>query len=545
MTDTLGAFLDTVCARDPQREAVACAPSDRVTQRSTWHELREASRQAAGRLVAAGVGKGTRVALLAPNGPEWLPIAFGVFRVGAVLVPLSTLWTRDELAFALAHADVQVLICRSGFRKHDYLGRLAALLPELATAVPGRLYAAAAPALRQVLVLGGESVSGGLARWDDLPADVPETVLDGLERAVSPTDLATIFFTSGTTARPKAVMHAHAALVLSGRRIAECLGIAVDDAWWGHMPLFWSGGFVIGALATMAGGGRLVLQERVDPAAALALLEAERCTIMAGWHQAAPLLEHPDFARRQLWLRKGSYHALAERLLGPGHRAVGMYGMSETATCVSAARFDDPPEIRQGTFGRPLPGMELRIADPESGRPLPAGAVGEILVRGATLMEGYYRVPRSHTFDAEGFFHTGDLGFLDAGGHLHFTGRLKDVIKTAGVNVAAIEIEETLTCHPAVRHAYVVGVPDPGRGENVAAFVVLAPGAEASSDALLGFCRERLASYKVPRHLFVIDAEAVPWTASGKVEKGALRRLALDRLAAGDRSPHAASERRG
>lgn len=531
MSDTLGALLDAACERDPDRELLACAPHDRVTVRLTGRELRVASRRAAARLVALGAGKGTRVGLLAPNGPEWLPVAFGALRIGAILVPFSTLWTREEIGYALGHADVQVLLMRAAFRKHDYLGHLRALLPELTEGRSGPLYARAAPALRRVLVLDASGGSDAVEPWSTVAADVPEHVLDGLEAAVAPTDPATVFFTSGTTARPKAVVHAHGALVASGRRIAEGLGLGPEDAWWGHMPLFWSGGFVIGALAALAGGARIVLQEAVEAGAALALLEAERCTVMAGWHQASALLDHPDFPRCRLALKKGSYHALAERLLGPDHRAVGMYGMSETATCATAAHWAEPREVRCGTFGRPLPGTELRIVDPESGRACAPGEVGEIAVRGATLMEGYYRVPRAQTFDAEGFFRTGDLGFLDADGRLHFTGRLKDVIKTAGVNVAAAEVEEALASHPAVADAHVVGVPDPVRGENVAAFVVLRPGAAVTVEALRAFCRARLASYKTPRHLFVVEGDAVPRTASGKVEKGALRRLAVERLA--------------
>src|SRR5262249_30148071 len=346
----------------------------------------------------------------------------------------------------------------------------------------------------------------------------------------SPWDWATIFFTSGTTAQAKAVVHCHAALATSGARIADAVGIGPDDAWWGHMPLFWSGGFVIGALASIGGGGRIVLQESVDAASALALLEREGCTVMAGWHQAGPLLEHPDFARRTLRLKKGSYHALAPRLLGADHRAVGMYGMSETATCVTAARWDDPEPIRSGTFGRPLPGMVVRIVDPDSGSTQPAGEAGEIHVKGPTLMEGYYKVPREDTFDAEGFFRTGDLGYLDADGYLRFATRLKDVIKTAGVNVAAVEVEDALARHPAVHSAHVVGVAHPTRGENVAAFVVLYPGQGATADDLRAFCREQLASYKVPRHIFLIDEGALPRTGTGKVEKRALRTVAEARV---------------
>ncbi|HZP43393.1 MAG TPA: AMP-binding protein [Candidatus Binatia bacterium] len=532
MTATLPALLDAAVARGGSREALAWAPADAVAARLGWTELAAATRTAAKKLAGVGVGKGTRVGLLASNRLEWLPIAFGALRTGAVLVPLSTLWKRDEIAYALAHADVQVLVTLARFLRHDYAATLGEILPELAHARPGRLFAAAAPALRRVVVLEGAAPPGA-ERWDDLAADFPDDVLDALARAIAPADLATIFFTSGTTARAKAVVHAHGALVASARRIADAVGIGPEDAWWGHMPLFWSGGFVLGALATIAGGGRIVLQEVVEAGAALRLLEAEGCTVMAGWHQAAPLLEHPDFATRQLRLRKGSWHPLAPRLLGPDHRAVGMYGMSETATCVACARFDDPEDVRTRTFGRPLPGTTVRIVDPESGRDLAPGETGEILVRGPTLMEGYYRVPREQTLDAAGFFHTGDLGRLDAAGCLHFATRLKDVVKTAGVNVAAAEVEEALARHAAVAAAHVVGVPHPTRGENLAAFVVLRPGAAATAQALRDFCRATLASYKVPRHVFLVGDEDVPRTASGRVEKTALRAEAERRVRRG------------
>jgi fatty-acyl-CoA synthase len=539
-SQTLGAFLDAVTAPEPAREALAYAPLERVTARMTRAELRLASREAAKRLIAAGVTKGTRVGFLCPNHVDWLPIAFGALRIGAVLVPFSTLWKRDELAYGLTHADVALLITVPRFLKHDYLARLEEILPELPAAAPdGRVRCAAVPALRRVLVLERRATSDerrgslSLPRFDDLPCDAADGFLDALEHTVSPTDLATIFFTSGTTAQAKAVVHAHGALTTSAARISECLGVTPEDAWWGHMPLFWSGGFVLGALATLAGGGRVVLQEVVEPGAALALLEAERCTIMAGWHQAAPLLEQPDFSRRRLQLRKGTYHAQAVRLMGAAHQTIGVYGMSETATCVTAARFDDPEPIRTGTFGRALSGMTIRIVDPETRQPVEAGQSGEILVKGSTLMEGYYRVPRSTTFDGEGFFATGDRGFLDAAGNLHFGGRIKDVIKTAGVNVAAVEVEEALVRHPAVRAAHVIGVADATRGENIAALVVLHPARWVEPDALRSFCREALASYKVPRYVFVVGEDDVPRTGSGKVEKAALRRAAEALIARG------------
>ena len=526
--ETLGAFFDEVSNRAPAREAVTFVPRDQVTARVTWRELHAASRDAARRLVALGIGKGSRVGFLCPNRPEWLTFAFGALRIGAVLLPFSTLWTRDEIAAAITHGDVQHLFLLPTFRQHDYLAALREIVPGLDDFAPGRIASPGVPALRRVVLFDDQAPEH--ARWEALAADVSDELLDAIEAAVSPTDVATVFFTSGTTAQAKAVVHAHGALVLSGRRIAECLGVTPEDTWWGHMPLFWSGGFIIGALSTMAGGGRMLLHESVDAATALDVLEAERCTIMAGWHQAGPLLERPDFHARRHHLHKGSNHPLATSLLGDDHLAVGMYGMSETATCVTCARWDDPPAVRRETFGRPLAGMEVRIVSPDDGHELPVGETGEIHVKGPTLMEGYYRVPRADTLTPDGFFETGDLGHVDADGHLHFERRLKDVIKTAGVNVAAVEVEETLASHEAVKGAYVVGVPHVTRGENVAAFVVLRPDAQTDAPGLIAFCKRTLASYKVPRHVFVIDDDVVPRTGTGKIAKPALRREAARRL---------------
>ena len=530
MSETLGQFLDAVCARSPESEAVAFAPGPKVAARMTWRELREESRRAARKLIGLGVTRGTRVALLCSNRIEWLPLAFGALRIGAVLVPLSTLWKRDEIAYALRLSEARLLLMLRGFLKHDYLQSVNEIAPELAGSDPGRLAASAVPALQRVVLLGSESAAGAQA-WETVDEAASDLVLNTMEAETSPADLATIFFTSGTTSQAKAVVHRHSALVSSGRRLAPCFGITSEDSWWGHMPLFWSGGFVLGALATLAGGGRIVLHESVTPDSALELLATERCTIMAGWHQAGPLLEHAGFSRDRIHLRKGTYHSLAPRLMGPDNCAIGVYGMSETATCVTAAHWDDPEPIRTATFGRPLAGMELKIIDPETRAPRPAGEPGEILVKGPSLMEGYLNVAPSETFDPEGFFRTGDLGYFDDSGHLHFANRLKDVIKTAGVNVAAVEVEEALTRHPAIKAAHVVGVPHPVRGENIAAFVVT--DAELDPEEVRGFCRSSLASYKVPKFVFAITEADVPRTGTGKIEKVALRRLAGERAATG------------
>lgn len=529
MSETLPQFLDSLAAVDASAEAVAYAPEDTVVERLSWGDLAGQSRSAARKVLGLGAQKATRVGLLCTNRAEWLPIAFGILRTGAVLVPLSTMWTRDEIAYALRHADVELLLTLSSFRKHRYVDEITAIAPEVGSG-PGPLYSPSLPALRRVVTL--DEGDHGVERWDEIAPQADDALLDALQGTIVPSDLATIFFTSGTTAQAKAVVHSHAALTISARRLAPCFGITPEDAWWGHMPLFWSGGFVLGALATLAGRGRVVLQETTTPDNALRLLEREGCTIMAGWHQAGPLLEHPNFDRTRVYLRKGTYHALAQRLMGPDHRTIGVYGMSETATCVTASRASDAEEFRIGSFGTPLSGMSVRIVDPESRAEALPGQIGEITVKGPTLMEGYYKLDRSETFDAQGYFRTGDLGCIDERGALHFASRLKDVIKTAGVNVAAVEVEEALARHPGVAAVHVVGVPHAVRGENVAACLVPAAGAALDPAQLHAFCRESLAAYKVPRHFLVFTDAELPRTGSGKIAKAELRRLAAARIAA-------------
>ncbi len=524
---TLAGFLEEATVRFGDREMLAFAPGPKVTARYSGAELRKQVEAAACWLAALGVSKGTHVGVLFTNRPEWIFYAFGAWVLGAVVVPLSTLWKTQELAFALRHADIEALIAMSAFRTRNFNADLAALLPELLPAPSDKpLFNPSFPNLRWVRFL---PVLATPESMEHACGSTPgRNYVRALEERVTASDRAAIFFTSGTTAVPKAVVHCHEALLVSARRIALALGINEEDAWWGHMPLFWTGGFVLGLLATWSGGGRVVLHERVEPGEALLLLEEEGCTIMAGWHQAGALLEHPDFPTRHLRLRKGSAHSVAPQLLVQPHFAVGMYGLSETATCVAAARWDEPEEIRMLTCGKPLTGTEVKIVDPQTGTELPQRATGEICARGVTLMEGYYKVPVEETFDHEGFFHTGDLGFLDESGRLHFVGRLKDVIKTAGVNVAALEVEQVLQRHAAVESAHVVGVPHETRGENVAAFVILR--AAASKEELTKFCQEQLASYKVPRYIFFVSNPEIPRTATGKVEKTALKAEARRRI---------------
>jgi acyl-CoA synthetase (AMP-forming)/AMP-acid ligase II len=340
---------------------------------------------------------------------------------------------------------------------------------------------------------------------------------------VQPIDPATIVFTSGSTATPKGVVHTHAALARAALENAAVLGITPDDRTWGYLPFFFAGGLVAVALGTLAGGAAVVLQEVFEPGETLRLLAAERVTVFFAWpHQAEALLQHPDFAATRLHLCKGvgANTKWAQALYPTDHHAVSSFGMTETPPLCTAWPWDAPRAKREGSHGPAVGSRQLRIVDPECGKPLPPETTGELCVRGPTLLAGYYGESAS-PFDADGYFHTGDLGWLDADGTFHFVGRAKDVIKTAGANVAAAEVEAVLLEHPAVGAAYVVGVPDAARGENVAAFVV--PKTTVDAADVLAHCRARLASYKVPRQLWLRREDELPQKGSGKADKAALR----------------------
>ncbi len=471
-------------------------------------------------LRGVGVRRGTHVGLLQPNRSEWLACAFGVWRLGGILVPINTLYQPTELAHALDHADVEVLISEQQFLRHDYLSNVRALCP--------RLFGEDAkqhdlPRLRVALFSG----STGIPPEQDWKAIVGDSGEDPRIEPPPDQDDSTIFFTSGSTASPKGVVHTHASMLRAAENVGERLGLSESDRTYGYLPLFFNGGLVGVALATLQYGGAVLLQDVFDPAGAIELMSRYQCSVFFGWpHQAEAIASNPAFDRCRLDLRKGpgANATWADDLLGDSHQCVGTWGMSETGPMAACSHHADPIEVRRASHGRSMLGLEIRIVD-EANRPQSTGTAGEIAVRGSSLMRTYYGISPSQCFDEDGFFHTGDQGRLDESGALTFLGRLRDVIKTAGVNVAAAEVEKALAEHPRIEVAYVVPVPHPTRGENVAAFVVTRDGTLSTAE-IEKHCRERLASYKVPRHLFAIAAAELPTLGSGKVDRKRLKERA-------------------
>jgi fatty-acyl-CoA synthase len=324
---------------------------------------------------------------------------------------------------------------------------------------------------------------------------------------------------------------AHGGVIANGFDIGERMRLTNADRLWLAVPLFWSFGSANALPAILTHGGALVLQESFEPGEALALLDGERCSVYYGMaNMARAILEHPDRPRRALAaMRTGLTIGLPEDIRMTieavnARELCNVYGLTETYGNCAVTDAHDPLEQRLTTQGLPLPGMQLRVVESATGRPLPAGEVGELRVRGH-LTPGYYRDPEQTraAFDAEGWFVTGDLGLVGEDGRVRFRGRLKELIKTGGANVAPLEVEAVLLSHPGVKQAFVVGVPDRARGEVGVAAVELHEGAAATAEALTAFCRERLASYKVPARIVFRKADEFPRTATGKVQKPRLR----------------------
>ena len=485
-------------------------------------------------LVAAGVTKGTRVGLWMENDPEWVALALAATSIGAVLVPVSTFAKADDLEHHLRMADVSHLLMTPSFLGSDYVDMLSSIAPGIAEepAPPGGpLLIEQLASLRRVVVRGAHGrVPPGCVRWDDhLRAGdaVPAAVLAGLRAELDPDDDCYLLTTSGTTARPKGVLHDHRTLARNGFLIGELQALVPEDVVWFYFPLFFSAGCINVMLGTLSHGSALIVQANFDPAGALELIEREGATAWHLWlHQLNKLMAEPGWATRDhSRLHKGTapFDMFIEGLPEGHPGGVNMYGMTETATAFSCTPATDPIDVRLGTQGHLLPGNEVRIVDPDSGDPLPDGEAGEICVRGASLMRRYYKVDPAETFDAEGYFHTGDLGFVDAEGRLHFERRLKDVIKTGGINVSPAEVEAALHGVPGVEAAHVFGVPDADRGEVVGAALVVVDPATFDADAATSWWAEHLPAHKRPARILVLTEAEVPMTGSGKVRKHELR----------------------
>jgi acyl-coenzyme A synthetase/AMP-(fatty) acid ligase len=514
---TLGCFLRDVTERYEGREAVCIHESDGSVVRWSYADLRAHVDALAKALLAAGVGAGTRVALLMGNRPEWVAVTYAVTSIGAVLIPVNTYLAAPELEYVLGHSDAALVLCQEELAGHRYVEQIAEMRPRLAC-------------LREVICFGTGSWKDFLAGGDQITTQH----LDAVVATVSSADDALIIYTSGTTAKPKAVLHAHRAPALQSWRFVRHMALDGEVRSWSAFPFFWTAGLCMVMGGTLAAGGCCVLQERFEPGAALKLLENERVTTPSSWpHQTAALEDHPDWLSTDLSAIRhtesfGPYGRHPSVRIGEDSWSVrSAYGATETFTIISSVPADTPVEQRDGHHGAVLPGVVVRIVDPVTGDALGVGEDGEIRVKGVTLMKGYLKVAPEDCFDADGFYATGDAGFVDEAGMLHWTGRTNDLIKTGGANVSPVEVEEALLRHPDLAASVVVGVPDDKYGEIVVLLTAPHAGRDVSEQHVQGWLRERLASYKVPRRVFFVDETELDKTANAKLRADAARKLAV------------------
>jgi acyl-CoA synthetase (AMP-forming)/AMP-acid ligase II len=472
------------------------------TERISYGELDASTRALAAGFVDTGIGKGSRVGLLMPNGTQWVRIAVALTRIGAVLVPLSTLLQPRELTAQLHAASVQHLISVQEFRGHRYLDYLDRR--EL-------------PALRNVWAVE--------ARWDLAGSAATEQVADALGATVRPSDPLVVMFTSGSSGPPKGVIHSHGNAFRAVRCGLAARCIDADTRLYLPMPFFWVGGFAGGILSTFLAGATLVTEPIPQPEGTLRLLERERVTLFRGWpDQAEALARHAAGVGADLSaLRPGSLEALLPQGLRsrPGARA-RLFGMTEAFGPYCGYPADtDMPESAWGSCGKPFPGMQVRIADVDTGEPVPAGAVGMIQLRGPHVMRGICRRSREDLFTADGFYPTGDLGHLDADGFMFYHGRSDDMFKVSGATVYPGEVEDALRSIDGVAGAFVTNVPG-ADGDRVGAAVVC--GAAMTVETLRTSARTLLSAFKVPTVWLLVDAyEDIPRGATGKVDVDRLR----------------------
>ncbi|MBF6470846.1 MULTISPECIES: AMP-binding protein [Nocardia] len=519
--DTIGGNLDRAVAAFPEREALIDRPTGR---RWTYRELGAAVDALACGLAGQGIGKGDRVGIWAPNCAEWFHVQYATAKIGAILVTVNPAYRTSELEYVLRQAGVRMLIAAERFKSSDYVAMIEQVRPKC-------------PELAQVLVLG-------TPEWDELSrTEIDADRLNALGARLSADDPINIQYTSGTTGFPKGATLSHHNILNNGYFVGELCGYTEQDRICVPTPFYHCFGMVMGNLASTSHAAAIVIPSpSFDPKAALAAVEAERCTSLYGVPTMfIDMLAELDSATVQLsTLRTGIMAGspcpveVMKRVIDRmGMREVCIcYGMTETSPVSTQTRRDDGVDRRTATVGRVGPHLEVKIVDPATGLTVPRGEAGELCTRGYSVMLGYWDDPdkTAEVIDAARWMHTGDIGVMDDEGYLAITGRIKDMVIRGGENIYPREIEEFLYTHPDILDAQVIGVPDPKYGEELMAWVRMRPGTTPlDATAVREFATGKLAHFKIPRYVHVV--EEFPMTVTGKIRKAEMREIARAILA--------------
>ena len=544
INETIGEILEGWAERSPDRDFIVYADRD---LRFTYAEFNERATRLAKGLAAIGLKKGDHLGIWANNVPDWLTLLFATARMGVVLVTVNTNYKLKELEYLVKQSDMKALCIVDGFKDSDYVAMVKELIPELERDERGRLDSASFPALKSVVYMGPRKHRGMYS--------MPEVLLLGAHQGGDPWgeeaptchEVVNMQYTSGTTGFPKGVMLSHYNIVNNGFNIGECQRFTAEDKVCLPVPLFHCFGLVLGVIAILTHGATAVVCENFDPLLVLASVQKERCTALYGVPTMfIAELNHPMFKMFDLRsLRTGIMAGspcpmeTMKRVIEDMHAKdiTIAYGLTESSPVMTQTRTDDPIEVKVGTVGRSLPGVEVKVWNPETERDCGVDEQGELCCRGYNVMKGYYKMPEetARVIDSEGWLHSGDLGTVDAAGNLKVTGRIKDMIIRGGENIYPREIEEFLLGMEGIRDVQVAGVADAKYGEEVAAFVVLKAGAALTEEEIRDYCRGKISRIKVPKYVFFV--EDFPMTGSGKIQKYKLRelgvKLAAERAAAG------------
>ena len=523
---TLGDLLLMAADTQPDRTAVILPD-----QRSSFAEIREAAFHRALSLQALGVGPGDHVGLLLPTGMDFVETMFATALLGAVTVPINARYMPPELAYLVENADLKVLLTTDKIAEAvNFVERLNLALPELAQADAAKLELPGAPLLRNI-VLYGTSEAPGMLSEDQFNAlaeqgDMERLHLSRLQIRLGSTAL--ILYTSGTTANPKGCMISHEAIIRNSAALADRYELTGEDSFWSPLPMFHIAA-ILPLTAIFAKGGTYVTTGYFQAGEALRMMEEDQVTATypCFWTIMSDLVDHPDFETTDLSRVKlmNANFAVQPPEIGvkmkkalPNAIFVGTFGMTETAGTVTTSRFDATEEQRFKRLGTPLSGIEVKAIDPETGEEAAPGEKGEAWIRGYCTFTEYYKSPEktAEALDDEGWFHSGDLISIDPDGQLMFHGRLRDMLKVGGENVAAVEIETWLQNHDAVKLAQVVGIPHPRLIEVPAAFIELEPGTTADEEELIAFCKGQIAGFKIPRYVRFVQEWPI---SSTKIQK--------------------------
>ncbi len=520
---TIGAALDAAVERYGDVVGYVFAGGE-----LTYHRLKQTVDLLARGLLGMGVTKGDKVAIWMAGYAEWALVYFALARIGAIMVPVNTRYRPDEIRYVLNKSKVSLLVFKDEPNK-DFVGLLREFFPGGAFA--GNLPNETLPSLRKLIVASDRRIDGCLSFDELIDAGkaVPEAELLQAANAVTGDDTAMLQFTSGTTAMPKAAILFHSAMLRGALCGCHILELTPADRFFSPQPFFHVGGSIQVMLTPIISGCRMIVQPYFDAGQALELMERHRCNVLMG-HQPHYIeyLNHRDRKTRKLVLEKGMIFASPEvnkrvydemgikKLISP-------YGLTETHIGGTACALDDPLETRMTTVGRPMPGVELAIRQPNGKEFLPAGEPGEVCFRGWCITKGYFDDPEktAEALDEQDWFRTGDLGVIGRDGYLRLVGRIKEMIRVGGENCAAAEIESVLLRHDAVKQAVAVGMADPRLVEVVAVFVELQADKQATETEIIDFCREHLASFKVPRRMQF--TEQWPMTGAGKIQRYVLK----------------------